>query len=65
MKSEPVHAFMYVESERVSILKKGSRTGKDSEPQSVVCSRMWGVPLELVTGVGNAMEKTLLESAGE
>jgi len=36
---------MNVDSERVSILKKGSRTGYLAEPQSDKCSRMCGMPV--------------------
>ena len=55
----PVKAFMKVESERVSILKNGSRTGKRCEPQSVVCSRMWATP---VLSIGVVRKPTLRET---
>lgn len=49
----PVNAFMNVDNERLSILKKGSRTGYFWEPQSTVCSRMWGTPVLSIGVVRN------------
>ena len=45
---------MKVARERVSILKKGSLTGKRCEPQRAVCSRMCDTPLLSSGVVGNA-----------
>ena len=36
----PVIAFIKVDMDRLSILKKGSLTGNCSEPHNTVCSRM-------------------------
>ena len=54
--TSPVMAFMKVERDRVSILKKGSRTGYRWDPQSVVCSKMWGTP---VLSIGVVRKPTL------
>lgn len=42
-----VSAFMYVASDRFSILKNGSRSGNAREPHRTLCSRMCGTPLLL------------------
>lgn len=41
----PVKAFMNVDSDLLSILKKGSLQGYFSDPHSTVCSRMCGTPV--------------------
>ena len=46
VQSEAVKAFMNVLRLRLSMEKKGSRTGNRSEPHSTVCSRMWATPVE-------------------
>ena len=42
----------------LSISVKGSLDVYLSEPQSTECSRMWGTPVESLTGVRNAMPNT-------
>ena len=48
VQSEAVMAFMKVAMDRLSILKKGSRTGYLRDPHSTVCSKMWGTPVESI-----------------
>lgn len=43
--SVPVKAFMKVDRDLLSILKKGSLQGYFSDPHSTVCSRMCGTPV--------------------
>lgn len=47
---------MKLDTERVSIRKKGSRTGNFLEPQSVVCSSMCDTP---VLSMGKVRSPTL------
>ena len=56
-------AFMNVDKDLFSILKKGSRTGKRSEPHSVTCSRMWQIPVESAGTVLKLTEKALISSS--
>ena len=49
----PVKAFMNVERDLVSILKKGSLMGYFCEPHKVVCSRMWDIPVPSMGVVRN------------
>lgn len=55
----PVKAFMKVERDRFSILKKGSRTGYLCEPQRTVCSRMCETPVLSIGVVRNPTLKTI------
>ena len=56
-------AFMKLASDRLSMLKNGSRTGYRSEPQSTVCSRMCDTPLESLGAVRKATLNTLFVSS--
>lgn len=53
-----MNAFMNVLSERRIIMKKGSRTGYFSLPQSAVCSRICATPVESIGTVRNATRNT-------
>ena len=64
VESGDVIAFMKVDNDRRSILKKGSRTsGNFSLPQRTVCSRMWVAPLSFSGGVQKEMEQAFSPAA--
>ena len=56
-------AFKKVFKEPFTNSTNGSFSGNSREPQSTLCSRMWGTPVLLAGGVRNAMENTLFSSS--
>ena len=56
-------AFKKVFREPFTSSTKGSFTGNFSDPQSTLCSRMWGTPVESFGGVRKPMQNTLLLSS--
>lgn len=54
----PVNAFMNVDKDLLSILKKGSLHGNFSEPHKTVCSSIWLTPVESIGVVRKATLET-------